>query len=138
LFAEGSAANRINSLLALVSLDDTTGNERIQIRRGTEFNRLNIVTFAGGVSQATLDTATNTWTSPTEFKKIAYAFKENDLAVSMGGATALTDALATLPSGLSRMDIGSGVNSQRISGHIRKIAYWPKRLTNTLLEQLTT
>jgi hypothetical protein len=26
----------------------------------------------------------------------------------------------------------------RTNGHIRKIAYWPKRLTNTLLEQLTT
>lgn len=25
-----------------------------------------------------------------------------------------------------------------LNGHIRKLAYWPKRLTNTLLEQITT
>jgi hypothetical protein len=25
-----------------------------------------------------------------------------------------------------------------LNGHIRKIAYWPRRLSNTLLQQLTT
>jgi hypothetical protein len=28
--------------------------------------------------------------------------------------------------------------TQRLNGHIRKIAYWPRRLSNTLLQQLTT
>jgi len=137
LFVEGSSANTPNALNALVSIDDTTADERIQIRRGTQFNLLNAGMVAGGVPQATLDTATNTWTSPTEFKKIAYAFKENDLAVSMGGASALTDSSATLPT-VTRVVIGFGPNSQYANGHIRKIAYYPRRLSNTLLQQLTT
>jgi hypothetical protein len=33
----------------------------------------------------------------------------------------------------TRPDTGSNIN-----GHIRKIAYWPRRLSNTLLQQLTT
>jgi hypothetical protein len=137
LFAEGSSSNKPNALNALVSIDDTTADERIQIRRGTQFNVLNIVTATGGSPQASLDTSNGTWASPTEFKKIAYALKQNDLAVSMGGAAALTDTSATLPT-VTRMVIGFGPNSQYVNGHIRKIAYWPKRLTNTLLEQLTT
>jgi hypothetical protein len=36
------------------------------------------------------------------------------------------------------MTIGQNLLGNRANGHIRKIAYWPKRLTNTLLEQLTT
>jgi hypothetical protein len=137
LFAEGSSGNTNNSLNALLSIDDTTANERIQIRRGTQFNLLNIVTATGGSPQASLDTSIGTWASPTEFKKIAYALKQNDLAVSMGGAAALTDTSATLPT-VTRMVVGFGPNSQYANGHIRRIAYYPRRLSNTLLQQLTT
>jgi hypothetical protein len=28
--------------------------------------------------------------------------------------------------------------TQRLNGHIRRIAYYPRRLSNTLLQQLTT
>jgi hypothetical protein len=137
LFAEGTSNHLTNSLAALVSIDDTTADERIQIRRGTLNNLLNITVFDGGNTQAALDTATSSWASATEIKRIALALKADDLAVSMNGATALTDTSATLPT-VTRMVIGFGPNSQYVSGHIRKIAYWPKRLTNTLLEQLTT
>jgi hypothetical protein len=137
LFAEGSSGNTNNSLNALLSIDDTTANERIQIRRGTQFNLLNIVTATGGSPQASLDTSIGTWASPTEFKKIAYALKQNDLAVSMGGAAALTDTSATLPT-VTRMVVGFGPNSQYANGHIRRIAYYPRRLSNSLLQQLTT
>jgi len=137
LFAEGTSNHLTNSLAALVSIDDTTANERIQIRRGTQSNLLNIVVADGGSPQASIDTATSSWASATEIKRIALALKADDLAVSMNGATALTDTSATLPT-VTRMVIGFGPNSQYVSGHIRKLAYWPKRLTNTLLQQLTT
>jgi hypothetical protein len=32
----------------------------------------------------------------------------------------------------------AGSTSNPLNGHIRKIAYWPRRLSNTLLQQLTT
>ena len=55
----------------------------------------------------------------------------------MGGAAALTDTSATLPT-VTRMVVGFGPNSQYANGHIRRIAYYPRRLSNTLLQQLTT
>jgi len=43
-------------------------------------------------------------------------------------------------SGITRFNIGTSAfaSGRELQGYIRKIAYWPKRLTNTLLEQLTT
>jgi len=138
LFAEGSAAGT-TAFGALFSVDDTTADERIQIRRdpNTAQRYLNVVVTDNNVSQATLNTAPATWATDTEVKRVALAVKADDLAVSMNGATALTDTSATLPT-VTRMLIGDGVNSARANGHIRKVAYWPKRLTNTLLEQITT
>ena len=57
--------------------------------------------------------------------------------------TGTGDQSGTVPSNVSVMAIGQGRNATGGSfgfsnGHIRKLAYWPKRLTNTLLEQLTT
>jgi hypothetical protein len=69
----------------------------------------------------------------------AGAYRQDDFAASRNGGAVGTDSSGTVPSGLTVLRIGAsagGVNP--FSGHIRKLAYWPKRLTNTLLEQLTT
>jgi hypothetical protein len=69
----------------------------------------------------------------------AGAYRQDDFAASRNGGAVGTDLSGAVPSGLTVLRIGaSGSLSNRFSGHIRKIAYWPKRLTNTLLEQLTT
>jgi hypothetical protein len=72
----------------------------------------------------------------------AYAVDNFDYYIN-GTRTGTGDQSGTVPSNLSVMAIGQGRNATSGSfgfsnGHIRKIAYWPKRLTNTLLEQLTT
>jgi hypothetical protein len=70
--------------------------------------------------------------------KLAMAAKENDFAFSFNGGTVATDTSGTMPSA-DRMRIGSRVDTGAIlNGHIRKISYWPRRLSNTLLQQLTT
>jgi len=67
----------------------------------------------------------------------AYATNNSSLATSTG---ATDDTDCAIPTGINAMAIGRGdvTSIQFLNGHIRKIAYWPKRLTNTLLEQLTT
>ena len=63
-------------------------------------------------------------------------------AISTNGADVATDSVVDMPlvtgfsiGGLQKAWSG-GAN--HLNGHIRKIAYYPKRLTNALLEQLTT
>jgi hypothetical protein len=70
--------------------------------------------------------------------KVSAAFAPNNFAVSLNGGNVTTDSEGTLPTGVSHMRLGSVGPSAFNTCHIRKLAYWPKRLSNTLLEQLTT
>jgi hypothetical protein len=51
-------------------------------------------------------------------------------------------AVTGTPTGIDSMAIGATRSTttvdRQLNGHIRKIAYWPRRLSNTLLQQLTT
>jgi len=70
---------------------------------------------------------------------IAAAYKRNDLAISRDGAAPTTHTAAEVPGGLDRFFIGSNNGaSQFINGHIRRIVYYPKRLSNAELEALST
>jgi len=69
--------------------------------------------------------------------KVCSAFKNANFAVSTNGATVATANSGTMPSELTHARIGSNISALNTC-HIRKIAYWPKRLSNTLLEQITT
>jgi len=69
----------------------------------------------------------------------AGAYRQDDFAASRNGGAVGTDLSGAAPSGLTVLRIGaSGSTSNRFTGHIRKIAYYPRRLSNTLLQQLTT
>ena len=80
--------------------------------------------------------------APSELVKFAIAFAENNFAASLNGATAVTDTSVTIPSGLSKLALGyfypSYPHSNLINGHIKSIQYYPRRLTNAQLQELTT
>ena len=71
-----------------------------------------------------------------------FGYKTDDFAISTNGSSVATDTSGALPvvTGFSIGGLQKAWSSggNQLNGHIRKIAYWPKRLTNTLLEQLTT
>jgi hypothetical protein len=112
-----------------LSIDDNTNNNRIEIYASSSSSTVTVVSsgalqsltsFAGAIVAGVAFSA-------------GVAFRANDLAFSTNGLASLTDASVLLPVSPDRLRIKPATN-----GHIRKIAYWPKRLTNTLLEQLTT
>jgi len=108
------------------------GSDYISLLKGNSggANRLSVVT--GGVTQGTLDFAGIT--TGTTYK-LAGAYKANDLAASLDGATPLTDASASIPT-VSSATIGS-LFTQSLNGHIKSIKYYPKRLTDAELQALT-
>lgn len=69
-------------------------------------------------------------------QKIAGAYKLNDFAVSTNGAAADTDTSGTVPS-ISTLGLGSAYSSAYLNGHLRRVAYYPRRLTNAELQALT-
>ena len=71
--------------------------------------------------------------------KIGAAYTSNNLGLSLNGATAVIDTSATIPTALNRADIGSdhaGVNRVK-AGTIRRLTYWPTRLANNTLQEVT-
>ena len=69
------------------------------------------------------------------YHKIIGAYKKDSAAVSINGLSALNDSACEIPT-VNRLTIGStsGV-TQNV--HIKKLAYYPQRLTNEQLQQLT-
>ena len=133
LFAEGSSfGNEANATSVSFSTSDSS-NERFQMRiRGGP-----MAVVAGGVTSFV---ATGSDPSANVVNRRCGAARANDFAISTNGGTVETDASGDMPS-VTHLSIGrlTPVSTlQFANGHIRKIAYYPKRLTNTLLQQLTT
>jgi len=71
--------------------------------------------------------------------KNAIAYKVNDFAMSFNGGAIVSDNAGTVPIP-DRIGVGSDLSagSYYINGHIAKLLYYPARLTNTKLQQLST
>ncbi len=121
----------------ILAINNNTQNEQIDQRLA--ITSVTMRARVGGVNQASM-AGVSPVVAPvagTVYKFVA-AYKQDDFAASMDGATVVTDTSGNMPTGLSRMVIGSRTGSAFLTGHIRKLAYWPRRLSNTLLQQLTT
>jgi hypothetical protein len=91
---------------------------------------------ANGVVQASLNTSV---VASNVMSKLASAFAINDVAVSRSGASVVTDTSALMPV-VDRMFIGNGAlgSGATLNGHIKRIAYYNRRLANTELTTLTS
>jgi hypothetical protein len=136
LFAEAGARGIGLVANPILSLHNTIDNA-ITTERWADLRSLATGVNAGGVRQESMDSDVDTWPFG-QTVKFSFAYKVNDLARSLNGGSVAVDTTASLPSAATEMTIGQNLLGGRTNGHIRKIAYWPKRLTNTLLEQLTT
>jgi hypothetical protein len=76
--------------------------------------------------------------APVSIAKIAVGYKTNDTASSVNGGAVSSDATCTIPTP-TQMTIGmstSGGNST-INAPIRRIEFWPRRLDNSILQQIS-
>jgi hypothetical protein len=64
-------------------------------------------------------------------------------ACANGGAVATSAALTTgygiyTTSGVRLMSVGAALSADNAVGHIRRVAYWPRVLTDAEMQQVTT
>jgi hypothetical protein len=106
-----------------IYMDIDTGNARFySFDRGSLVTNINLSTVTAGTSY-----------------KIAGAYQLNNFAASKNGNTVVTDTVATVPAGLNQMIIGRDIyNGLSLNSTIKKIAYYPIRLTNAELVSMTT
>jgi hypothetical protein len=118
---------------SLFSTDDGSANNRIISFKNGTTPTIRVIT--NGTDQVNAGLGTISVGSPA---KAAFAYKVNDFAGSANGATVVTDTSGIVPAGQTTARIGSNVASVSVlNGTIRKIAFWPVRLENAKLQQLT-
>jgi hypothetical protein len=117
--SSGSSANSIN--LVRSNANDVTG--------------VGSSVLNGGGLQEAMNAAAGTW--PTgQTCKLAFAYKANDFAQSVNGAAVTTDTSGSIPT-VSQMVIGNaGWTTGPLNGHIARLRYFNKRLTDKQLEDL--
>ena len=69
--------------------------------------------------------------------KMAAAIRTNDCATSVDGGAPQTDTSVLIPA-VTSMKLGNFVFGARLSGHLKAVRYYPRRLSNADLQTLTT
>jgi hypothetical protein len=114
---------------SIVGINDGTSSNRIQVYGLDYDDRYTHEIVAGGSAQVSFN-QTQVFT-PNTFNKLAVAIKTNDTAFVAGGLITLADSSVTLPT-VNQLLL-NGVDSRTI----RRLTFWPTRLSNASLQQLT-
>ena len=115
-----------NPMTVLAASDNTTSNRIRFTITGFEIAK-------GGVSQASLSSS---FSANVEYKW-AGVYKENDFAFSQNGGAASTDTAGNIPT-VTQVEFGGYLTNRDMTGHIKSIKYYPRRLTNAQLQDLTS
>jgi hypothetical protein len=116
-----TAANTATSAISLAS-NLTSSQKRVRVRD------------AASADQASLALGGSSSGSRT---RIAAAIKANDFAASLDGGAAVTDTTGTVPT-VVLMEIGSSPSGVILGTQLhRRLTYWPTRLADTTLQQIT-
>ncbi len=132
IYGEGTSISTTISTLANTGVDGVLSQNSISIGHtgtGTNSNFYN-----SGVLQANF-AGTGSW-SLTATNKMSIAVKNNDSCSAVNGTIGTTDTVCVVPFGINAIYIG-GVVSQPFNGAIKKIAYYPIRVSNAQLQALT-
>jgi hypothetical protein len=139
LYAEWNSVGSLSDNRIVYALSDGT------------FNNVNYLTAAtAGASNQSVSTIRSSNTSQAgivvagaytnyAYRKTAAVYKVNDFAISGDGGAVAVDTSGLLPVGLDRLALGTSwiATTNFLGGHIRKIAYYPRRLANSELQAIT-
>jgi hypothetical protein len=130
---EGTVFAKADSLFKganfIASMNNGTNTNSINIYVNNNLSQFEINT--NSINQANLNV-----TSLPAFD-FAGGYKVNGFSASYSGSSILSDSSGTVPQ-TNQASLGSWFNNFYLNGTISKLAYYPKRLSNTELQGLTT
>ena len=136
LYAEFTASANANTVYAALSTGAMGQNS---FYFDNDSGLIRNVVFSSSSSQAAMSTGAIGTVGA--INKVAGAYTVNDFAVSRNGGASVTDTSGAVPLTMSQLDIGRNPNavaSTYVNGYIRRIAYYPVRLSNANLQALTS
>ncbi len=127
--------SQTNSFPGYLAVYDASANNAMLILLNNSGYSVSNEGYVGGASQFGMG---STVLSAGAVAKSALAFATNDVAVCTNGGTVNTDTSATIPTP-TVMRIGSLRNGSGMAvAFIRRVAYFPVRLSNAQIQALTT
>ena len=70
--------------------------------------------------------------------KTALGYETNNVNSAANGVAGTTDTSETLPTGMTKLELGNVVGVALYNGYLRRISYWPRRLANAELQSITS
>ena len=122
----------------VTAVDDGTNNNRVSLFIPAGNFPLAVASrvVSGGV--ATNPTNTGSITSSSIAKSaICYRVGTDGAAVSVNGAIPAASSPASAPNGVNNLRIGTIFGTNNLGGTIRRLTYWPSRLPNSTLQEIT-
>jgi len=132
VFVEGRTSSSLIS--ALFTINDNSVNNRISQR----LTGSNVQAFImdGGTAQASINVSNHIIGS---FSKSALAYQENNFNNASQGTLGTADTSGTVASSLTQIELGTSRSpSNMLNGHIKKLQYFPRRLSDTELQEITS
>jgi hypothetical protein len=118
------------------ALSDGTLSNAIQITRNNSSGNARMSVTSGGVAQAAADATAWTLNATT---KAALAYAANDFAIVANGGAATTDTSGTVPTvDRLRLAVAADAIGGFLNGYLRRIVYYPRRLSNAELQSITS
>lgn len=133
LYVEGSVFPDVAEIGSnrIAQFDDNTANERLTVYAVS--SGVSALVTDGGASQAIINSGV---LADSNFKA-AFGFKVNDFALSVNGGAVGTDTSGTIPT-VDRLRLGNrDGGGSPWNGHIKNLRFYPTRLSNTELQELT-
>jgi hypothetical protein len=116
------------------TLEDGSAAE--YIRMGVSFSLLNFIVSKASSTQSDIYSTGTSFVFGSPFRGVA-AYALNNVGLSLNGGSAQVDTTAGMPSAANALQIGFGKYSTYANGTIRRLTYWPVRLGNNVLQQIT-
>lgn len=132
LYAEFDSASVISA--TAVTLGDGTTDNRIQLGINATGQKQGFISTAGvgQVNELAAVAAANARV------RLAIGYANNNTNMAADGALVGDDTACTVPSSVSKLYLGTITGGSNIlNGHLRRIRYWPRRLSNIELQELT-
>lgn len=142
LFAEASRPQVAKNVTFMAFIDGANANNVSALETGVAVptqQRFQVAASGTALAQLLYSAA---GAANTVYKMVG-TYAANDFIAAQNGVLTSPDTSGTTPTTMTRLSVGlsttdtnAGYGNSAV--HLRKIAYYPKRLSNTLLQQLTT
>jgi hypothetical protein len=132
VFGEG-VSNGVNGA-GFFTLEDGSAAE--YSRMGVGFSLLNFIVSKASGSQADVYSTGTSFVFGAPFRGVA-AYALNNVGLSLNGANAQVDTTADMPSAANVLKIGFGKYATYTNGTFKRLTYWPQRLANSTLQNIT-